>query len=64
VLQEDEEEELLECLLANVNVEDADSEDKSPDRPVSPLRLEDQSPQQEEEEDNEEGWGTRFYQIT
>ncbi|XP_062603660.1 serine/threonine-protein kinase Nek1-like [Saccostrea cucullata] len=55
-----EEEELVKCLLANVSLEE-DSEYKSPDQPLSPLNLEDQSPQKEEngneDEDNsnEEG---------
>lgn len=48
-----EEEELVECLLANVSLEDKDSEDNSPhEEPISPLNLEEQ--QEEEGEENNE----------
>lgn len=48
-----QEEELVECLLANVSLEDKDSEDNSPhEEPISPLNLEEQQ-EEEGEEDNE-----------
>nr|XP_022325749.1 serine/threonine-protein kinase Nek1-like isoform X1 [Crassostrea virginica] len=46
-----EEDELMECLLANVSLED--NEDNSPQELVSPLKLEEQSPTENEEENNE-----------
>lgn len=41
----------MECLLANVSLED--NEDNSPQELVSPLKLEEQSPTENEEENNE-----------
>ena len=41
----------MECLLANVSLED--KEDNSPQELVSPLKLKEQSPIDNEEENNE-----------
>lgn len=44
---------MVECLLANVSLEDKDNEDNSPqEEPISPLNLEEQQ-EEEGEEDNE-----------
>lgn len=44
---------MVECLLANVSLEDKDSEDNSPqEEPISPLNLEELQ-EEEGEEDNE-----------
>lgn len=48
---------MVECLLANVSLEDKDSEDNSPqEEPISPLNLEEQQEEGEEDNENEYIW--------